>query len=332
MVDRMTRQTRAVIGRLGSRRLLATVAATIVVALGGTALAGRFAVRGSEPAPTGTVTPSVEVVVAGPTPTPMPAPTSEPTPVPTPVPTPTPTPVPTPVPTPTPIPEFSLHVPILTYHVIAPASVGSAYSLPGLDVDPAVFDQQLALLKAKGWRSITVDGLYRYLAAKQRPPRKTFVVTIDDGHDDGYTFALPILQKYGYLATYYVVAGRVGLPNNLTWDEIAKLQADGMEIGNHTLDHVNLTTQSAAQIANEINAAQQLLTEHLGTAPTTFAYPFWAYNSVVVRAVRAAGLPIALTNGSYAYESWSRRYDIPRFAVYASLSAAGLLATIAPYG
>jgi len=236
-----------------------------------------------------------------------------------------------PTPAPTLKPGFSLHVPILTYHVIAPWSVASAYSQPALDIDPSVFDAQLALLKSKGWQTITVDRLYGYLAAKQRPPRKTFVITIDDGHDDGYTYALPILQKYGFVATYYVVAGRVGRLDNLTWDEIATLQADGMEIGNHTLNHLKLTTLSATQVAAQITSAQQLLTEHLGSAPTTFAYPFGAYDLTAIQAVRAAGLKMAVTTRRGAYEAWSVRDTIDRIGVDAGVTPAQVLAYVSPY-
>ena len=263
---------------------------------------------------------------------PAPTPTSGPSPIAAPSPSAVALPKPTAAPKPTLPPEFSLHVPVLTYHVIAPSSVASSYSLPGLDLDPTVFDAQLRLLKASGWRSITVDRLSRYLGAKQRPPRKTFVITIDDGHDDGYVYALPILRKYGFVATYYVVVDRVGTDHNLTWDEIRTLRANGMEIGNHTMEHLNLASHSAARVADEIEMAQAVLADHLGVVPTTLAYPFWAYDGVVVRAVRAAGLRMAMAKGPVPYEARSDQYFIPRFAIYASLSPRQLLAKIAPYG
>lgn len=236
-----------------------------------------------------------------------------------------------PMPLPTPVPEFALHVPILTYHVIAPWLVAKSYALPGLDVDPSVFAQQLAMLRSLGWRSVTVDRLSRYLADKQRPPARTFVITIDDGHEDGYTYALPILRRYGCVATFYVIAARVGELHYLTWPQIATLHAKAMEIGNHTTNHIDLTPLSASQLAYEIGGAQQLFRRHLGTAPTTFAYPFGGFDGAVARAVWSAGLRMALTQEPGAYESNSWRYEIPRLRVYASRSVAGLLALISPY-
>jgi peptidoglycan/xylan/chitin deacetylase (PgdA/CDA1 family) len=93
---------------------------------------------------------------------------------------------------------------------------------------------------------------------------------------DGALYALPILRTYGFVATFYVVAGRIGRANNLSWDQVAELAAAGMEIGDHTMPHVRLTRLTPAEIQHEINAAQTLLQARLGVAPTTFAYPFGA--------------------------------------------------------
>jgi len=138
-------------------------------------------------------------------------------------------------------PGFTLRVPILTYHVIAPWVVAQAYAMPALDVSPGLFEAQLVALRGAGWRTITMRELAAALAAGRALPPKTFVVTIDDGHSDGATYALPILLNYGDVATFYVVAGRIGNPDNLTWPQVTQLATDGMEIGNHTLGHVALT-------------------------------------------------------------------------------------------
>jgi peptidoglycan/xylan/chitin deacetylase (PgdA/CDA1 family) len=167
------------------------------------------------------------------------------------------------------------------------------------------------------------------IAASVLPPPKTFVITIDDGHEDGAVYALPILRKHHFVATFYVVAGRVDNTGNLTWDQVAELAAAGMEIGNHTLTHVELTRLPLAMMESEINAAQALLTAHLCEAPTTFAYPFGAFDGTVVRVVRQAGFHMAVTTQSWgASESWGQRFLVPRISVYAWLSADELLARI----
>lgn len=227
---------------------------------------------------------------------------------------------------------LALHVPILTYHVIAPWAVAGAYARPSLDVDPALFDAQLGALQRAGWRTITVSALADVLARGAAPPTRTFVLTIDDGHSDGATYALPILERYGYVATFYVVAGRVGEVDNLSWDQVAQLTAARMEIGDHTLGHVDLTRLTDAKAQAQIDDAQARFLAALGTAPTTFAYPFGAFNVKIVGFVRAAGFHMAVTTARGAAESSDARLQVPRIEVGPSLSPDDLLKTVAPFG
>jgi len=318
------------------RTLPLAVAALVVGAIGAGVLAsgpggpeGRAVAHGLiSPTPSSTATAaataSVEPSIKQ-TPSPSPSRTASPRESPTSPPTPAPTLAPT-------VPSgFILQIPILTYHVIAPWSVAQGYSLPALDTDPGLFDAQLALLKRNGWHTITVDGLSRYLAAKRLPPRSTFVITIDDGHRDGYTYAFPILRNYGFVATYYVVVGRIGGPDDLTWAQVIALHAAGMEIGNHTMHHLDLATLTVADVRYEIDEAQTLLHSHLGSIPTTFAYPFGTDDATVVRLVAAAGFRMALTSESAVLEYWPLRLVTPRLRVYAGLSPVSLLARVAPF-
>ncbi len=91
---------------------------------------------------------------------------------------------------------------------------------PGLVVSPDLFAAQLEALVAAGWRSITAAELAADLAAGDRPPPRTFVITFDDGRSDGYTQAFPILRRLGLVATFYVITGRIGMANNLSASQL----------------------------------------------------------------------------------------------------------------
>lgn len=231
------------------------------------------------------------------------------------------------------IPDLSavLHVPILTYHVIAPWSVARAYARLSLAIDPSAFDAQLRALQAAGWRSMTVSALADALARGATPPRRTFVLTIDDGHGDGFTYALPILLRHGFVATFYVVAGRVGEPDNLSWAQIRTLAAAGMEIGDHTLDHRPLADLTALEVSAQVDDAQARFLADLGAAPTTFAYPFGSFDASVVAVVQAAGFHMAVTTDPGATESWGTRLEVPRFEIGSSFPPAEVLARVDPY-
>jgi peptidoglycan/xylan/chitin deacetylase (PgdA/CDA1 family) len=184
--------------------------------------------------------------------------------------------------------SFVLQVPILMYHRIVPtAEAGN--SIPGLVVPPQTFSAQLDAVQAGGWHTITMAGLAGYMQAHIKPPSKTFVITIDDGWDDGYKYALPILVKHGFVATYFVIASRIDIPNFLSSADLLALVAAGNEIGDHTMNHVGLARQSAQNLKYEIETAAARIAQVTGVWPASLAYPSGSEDAAAVAAVAACG-------------------------------------------
>jgi peptidoglycan/xylan/chitin deacetylase (PgdA/CDA1 family) len=245
--------------------------------------------------------------------------------------TPEPSPSPTPPSWPSPVvglepsPSFVLQIPILMYHRIVPAGLAGD-SLPGLVVSPDLFDAQLAALHAAGWHTVTVAQISQALQLGKALPPRTFAISIDDGWDDGYTYAFPILERYGFHATYYVIAGRVGTWKNvLTPAELRALAAAGMEIGDHTLDHVGLPYLTAPAMHVQVATAADLLAGFVGKRPATFAYPSGRYDLAAEEEVQADGFGMAVIEGSGAWESAANRFAVPRVRVSPSTTPEGLL-------
>jgi peptidoglycan/xylan/chitin deacetylase (PgdA/CDA1 family) len=245
---------------------------------------------------------------------------------------------------------FTLHVPILMYHRIVPyAQAGD--SIGGLIVPPRTFSAQLSGLAAAGWHTITMATLADDLQAHRAVPARTFVITLDDGWDDGYTSALPALQSHGFVATFYVIAGRIDLQGFLTSAHLRALVAAGDEIGDHTMDHDRLAARRGASLAYQIDAAAARIAQVTGYWPETLAYPYGSVNGTAAAAVGAcqvlrmaalegplemtipapaptAGATAAppVTKYLEAYETWSVRFEVPRLRVTADTTAAELLA------
>ena len=219
---------------------------------------------------------------------------------------------------------FSVRVPVLMYHRVAPADqVGD--SLPNLVVRPDLFAAQLETLVAAGWRSITAAELAADLAAGIRPPRRTFVITFDDGRSDGYTHAFPILRRLGLVATFYVITGRIGAANSLSARQLQGLASAGMEIGSHTVDHVPLNSAipSAARLQLTRSAAQ--IAAVTGQRPTTFAYPLGGMDRLDQSLVRETGYAMAFTEVYGCRMSWPTRLASPRVRVSAGTLPQDLL-------
>ena len=180
--------------------------------------------------------------------------------------------------------SMALHVPILEYHrIVPPADAGN--SLKGLVVPPETFAAQMSTLATAGWHTITMATLVNDLEAGVRPPVKTFVVTIDDGWDDGYTYALPILEQHGFVATYFVIAGRIDAPGFLTSAHLRALVAAGDEIGDHTMTHFDLINGSTSVRQFQVDAAAARIAQLTGRWPESLAYPFGGENAQAVAAV-----------------------------------------------
>lgn len=222
----------------------------------------------------------------------------------------------------------TFRVPILMYHRII-AAADSGGSLPGLCVPPAVFDAQLTALADAGWHTITMATLAADLASGTRPPPRTFVLTFDDGYRDGLTNALPILLRHGFVGTFYVVTGRMADPRNLHPADLVTLAKAGMEIGDHTVNHVDLARLSPAQVAYQIDDAAATVASIVGRRPVTFAYPFGAFNSTVIAAVASAGLAVAVRNVARGPVDWTNRFLLPRMEVGPWTRPAALLARVA---
>jgi peptidoglycan/xylan/chitin deacetylase (PgdA/CDA1 family) len=248
--------------------------------------------------------------------TPSPSPTIvEPSATPTPTPVPTPTPKPKPTPRPTPVPYREYHVPILMYHRIVPAAE-SGQAPNGLLIEPDVFRAQLKALYDGGWRTITLAQLARDMQDGTPPPPRTFVITIDDGWWDGYTYAFPIMREFGFVATYFVIAGRIDQVKSMTTDRLVELLAFGNEVGNHTENHVSLQTVNLATAKAEVDNASDRIEQLTGTRPVSLSYPMGGINQVALLAVgECPGLQIAVTEGWGVTESWLNRFASPRVRV-----------------
>jgi peptidoglycan/xylan/chitin deacetylase (PgdA/CDA1 family) len=225
--------------------------------------------------------------------------------------------------------NFTLCVPVLEYHRIVPAAE-AAGSLPGLVVSPETFTAQMDALKKAGWHTITLAALGADLAARRAPTARTFVITIDDGWYDGYTYALPILQQHGFVATYFVISSRIGAGNFLSASDLRSLIAAGSEIGNHTVSHVSLPYQTAANLTYQIDAASDQIEAATGVRPRSLAYPMGGLDNQVLAAVAACpGLEIAVTEYKAIGQSYLGRFDVPRLEIGPRVSAQSLMVMLA---
>lgn len=214
------------------------------------------------------------------------------------------------------LPQAFVPPPILMYHrvdVDRPANrVGRE-----LTVTPAQFETQLAYLKARGIRAITMAQLDYRLAHGQSLAR-TVVLTFDDGYEDQYLYAVPLLRRYGANATFYIITGNVGRPRHLTWDELRDMVASGMDIAAHGVRHDDLSKMNAAQQAFEIDDSVLALQRRLHIAIDSYAYPSGRFDSETLKLVRRADVPLAVTTDPAYVIPPENRFEMTRVRVRGS--------------
>lgn len=212
-------------------------------------------------------------------------------------------------------PAFALHVPIFEYHRVKPYAAETGYSRD-LIVPPEIFTAQMDVMAKAGWHTITMGQLGDDLRQGIAPATKSFVVSFDDGYEDGYTYALPILQQYGFVATYFVIGGRIGHPEQLTVGEMRILVAAGNEIGNHTMSHEDLRVSTPVQLKIEIYGCSAAIARAVGVWPQSFSYPVGLTNQAVSDAVATSpGIETAVIQGGSQPETWANRLTLPRIRV-----------------
>ncbi len=194
-------------------------------------------------------------------------------------------------------------LPILCYHNVATAPKDAPFKL--LYVSPDRFERQLWTLRRLGLRGVsTGEGVGRLHNATSRG---CVVLTFDDGYADTLTTAAPLIKRYGFAATCYVVSDAVGTYNR--WDaghlrekkrlmsreQLDQWLAAGMEVGSHSLSHQRLHELSQDQARHEIEESRTALANMLGVPIRQFAYPFGHFNADIVELVRRAGYSSAVT-------------------------------------
>lgn len=208
----------------------------------------------------------------------------------------------------------TVKVPILVYHYIRAATPGDQLGFK-LSVTPSDFAAQMDWLAANGYHPITLGELDAYLSGARGLPARPIVLTFDDGYADFYTSALPVLLARDFRAVAYVVSGFIGRSGYMNADQVLMADRQGIEIGSHTVDHVDLTRQSNGGVEYQLTTSKVTLERLLGHPVLSFCYPYGKVNAPVAAAVAAAGYRYATTTRWGAYRSQSDRYYWGRIRV-----------------
>lgn len=154
------------------------------------------------------------------------------------------------------------------------------------------FEELCRILKENGYETITFTDLLNYIDYGKALPEKPVIITSDDGYQDVYTNGFPILKKYGYKMTVFLVTGAIGnsdadrktnkyfnerasvIRTILTWPEIIEMDEYGCEFLSHTVNHIRLGQSSDEEFLNELRQSKKDIESHLDKEVLFFAWPY----------------------------------------------------------
>lgn len=215
---------------------------------------------------------------------------------------------------------MSTHWPrVLMYHAISqpPENPNKIFT------SPERFEAHMSYLKQRNLRGVSMRELRE--AERMGNARRLVGLTFDDGYEDFLQNAVPVLEKFGFSATVFVVAGMLGEENYwefrhdprpqlkiLGVDGVREVAARGMEVGSHSMSHCKLSGLNPELLEEEVNRSRQVLGEALGEAIDGFSYPYGFIDGASAQAVRRARYAYAC---SVIWRVEHNAYDLPRVNV-----------------
>ncbi|PIR03872.1 MAG: hypothetical protein COV59_04365 [Candidatus Magasanikbacteria bacterium CG11_big_fil_rev_8_21_14_0_20_39_34] len=210
--------------------------------------------------------------------------------------------------------ESEFHFPILLYHHIGNPPDGVGEDTKTWYVSSENFEKALQLLNNQDYHPLVFEELLDYIK-RGVLPQKSFVITFDDGAEDFYKIAFPLLQKYNMKSVMYLQS-HVHSKNWLTDDQILELNASGLvEFGSHTKYHAYLTRISDEEAKKEIVESKEKIEKLLGKEVYSIAYPFGLYNENIEKMAQDAGYKVGLTLVSGSDQNMEKLLEMKRIVI-----------------
>ncbi|MBN1408034.1 MAG: polysaccharide deacetylase family protein [Calditrichaceae bacterium] len=211
-------------------------------------------------------------------------------------------------------------IPIINYHKISPS-----FDIGITTRHPRQFENDLEILKSYKFNTIT----FRDITNDDSEISNPIIITFDDAYETIKTYALPIMQSFGYKGVIYPVTNFIGRYNDwdvqigkfkfkhLDWKELKDIQEIGFEIGSHTQSHELLTQMSYERQFRELSQSKSALEDALGKEVCSVSYPFGRFNQETIQCAEKAGYKYGLASLYFKHiEENNRVYTLKRFNIY----------------
>jgi len=217
---------------------------------------------------------------------------------------------------------------ILAYHAIA--DLGDDPRLAEYGVPPRLFEEQLDALIGSGWGFVGLDAVLAALAGEKELPRRALLLTFDDAYADLLEVACPVMAERSLPGVVFAVAGQLGGTNEwdhrirarpldlLDADGLRAVEAGGIEVGSHTVNHRPLPKVPEAELEEEIAGSADVLERAGLPRPRVFSYPYGEWSPSIAAVACAAGYEASFTVEPGVVTGGADPHALPRIEVFAS--------------
>jgi peptidoglycan/xylan/chitin deacetylase (PgdA/CDA1 family) len=214
---------------------------------------------------------------------------------------------------------INMDIPILMYHYFTDTEpVPDVYH-----VTQETFEQQMTVLVAYGYETVTLQDYLDYRNSLATPPAHAVILTLDDGHKSIYTYARPVLNAMGLQATVFLTTDFIPETDLgwawMAWDpHVETLYNEGFAIEAHSVTHPRLTEVSEEQAWQEISGSRTAIENHLGSEVRFFSYPGGYYDAAIQALVQQAGYQAAVAAwpDGIAHTASSDIWALPRIEIH----------------
>jgi len=194
------------------------------------------------------------------------------------------------------------------------------------------FTAHLDYFEQAGITPISLQQLYEHWFLNAPLPEKPIVLTFDDGYRSMYTTVYPLLKERGWSGTFFCITNARWSDNYLLSDMIAEMAANGMEIGSHTVSHLELNALSSEQLVTELSESREILSSITGKDVNMLCYPAGRYHDEAKTAAEENGYLLAVTTNYGLAAKSQGAFELNRIRISSGCGAAWLKSTLAPLG
>jgi peptidoglycan/xylan/chitin deacetylase (PgdA/CDA1 family) len=204
-------------------------------------------------------------------------------------------------------------LPIIMYHYVEYVKDEGDTIRKSLNIMPHIFEDQMKDLRDAGYTTYFMSEVPDLLSGKTPLASRSAVLTFDDGYEDFYTDAFPILVTYNIKATQYVTydfVGRKGFMNKQQLSEI--LASDLVEVGSHAINHYGMGRMTDTQAKFQLKESKNVFEELFALPITTFAYPYGGFNEETPQIAQKAGYMAAVSVNPGVMHAVDEMYELKR--------------------